>query len=94
MPSEVALQLRETSLYRRERVIVVKKSEKPKTRQDFTRFEQARILGARALQISLGAPILVDAPPEVIDPLIIAEMEYESGVIPITVVHKKLTPPN
>ncbi len=54
-----------------------------------TRFEQARILGARALQISLGAPILVDAPPEVIDPLILAEMEFQSGAIPITVVHRK-----
>jgi len=26
-----------------------------------TRFEKARIVGARALQISMGAPILVDA---------------------------------
>ncbi|MCL4324442.1 MAG: DNA-directed RNA polymerase subunit K [Candidatus Thermoplasmatota archaeon] len=56
----------------------------------FTRFEKARILGARALQISLGAPILVDAPPEVLDPLVIAEMEFDALVIPITVIHRKL----
>ncbi|MDR0778648.1 MAG: DNA-directed RNA polymerase subunit K, partial [Methanomassiliicoccaceae archaeon] len=26
----------------------------------YTRFEKARIIGARALQISFGAPVLVD----------------------------------
>lgn len=50
-----------------------------------TRFERARILGARALQISLGAPLLVDTEPGVVDPVTIAEMELEAGVIPITV---------
>jgi DNA-directed RNA polymerase subunit K len=51
----------------------------------FTRFERARILGARALQVSLGAPILIDVPSELIDPVEIAEREYAAGVIPITV---------
>ncbi len=51
----------------------------------YTRFEKARIIGARALQISMGAPILIDISKDVIDPLIIAEMEYEKGVIPISV---------
>lgn len=50
-----------------------------------TRFERARILGARALQISLGAPLLVDTEPGVVDPVTIAEMELEANVIPITV---------
>lgn len=54
----------------------------------YTRFERARILGARALQISLGAPILADVPQTVIDPLSIAEAEYDAGVIPITVIHE------
>ena len=53
--------------------------------EDFTRFERARILGARALQISLGAPLLVETPPTLIDPVEIAELEYSAGVIPITV---------
>lgn len=51
----------------------------------YTRFERARILGARALQLSLGAPILTDVPPTLIDPVTIAEMEFAAGVIPITV---------
>jgi len=51
----------------------------------YTRFEKARIIGARALQISLGAPILVDVATEIIDPIEIAIMEYEKSVIPMTV---------
>jgi len=53
--------------------------------ESYTRFERARILGARALQLSLGAPILTDVPPTLIDPVTIAEREFEAGVIPITV---------
>lgn len=56
--------------------------------EHITRFEKARILGARALQISLGAPILVDVPASIIDPLTIAEMEMDANVIPITVIHR------
>jgi DNA-directed RNA polymerase subunit K len=51
----------------------------------FTRFERARIIGARALQISLGAPILVEVPDEIIDPIEISIIEYNKGVIPMTV---------
>lgn len=51
----------------------------------YTRFERARIIGARALQISLGAPILIKVPKDLIDPIIIAEMEFGKGVMPITV---------
>ncbi len=52
---------------------------------EFTRFERARILGARALQISLGAPLLVETPSGLIDPVEISELEFQAGVIPITV---------
>jgi len=52
---------------------------------EFTRFERARILGARALQVSLGAPILIDVPPTQVDPVEIAELEFAAGRIPITV---------
>jgi len=51
----------------------------------YTRFERARIIGARALQISLGAPIIVEVPDEIIDPIEIAIKEYEKGAIPMTV---------
>ncbi|HKV90388.1 MAG TPA: DNA-directed RNA polymerase subunit K [Thermoplasmata archaeon] len=60
-------------------------SGRPPAEASYTRFERARILGARALQISLGAPILTDVPPETIDPVLIAEFEFAAGVIPITV---------
>jgi len=53
--------------------------------EELTRFERARILGARALQVSLGAPILIEVPVELIDPVEIAEREFAAGVIPITV---------
>jgi DNA-directed RNA polymerase subunit K len=51
----------------------------------YTRFEKARIIGARALQISLGAPVLLEISEGVIDPIQIAMTEYDKGVIPITV---------
>ncbi len=50
-----------------------------------SRFERARIVGARALQISMGAPVLVDigkAPGEL---FALAESELSSGVLPMTV---------
>lgn len=37
------------------------------------------------MQISLGAPILTDVPPTLIDPVEIAEREFIAGMIPITV---------
>jgi len=51
----------------------------------YTRFEKARIIGARALQISMGAPVLIDFPKEETDTIKIALMEYDEGVVPITV---------
>lgn len=51
----------------------------------YTRFEKARIIGARALQISMGSPVLADIADSVIDPIEIAIMEYNSGAIPMTV---------
>ncbi len=49
----------------------------------YTRYERARIIGARALQISMGAPVLIDVDKK--EPIEIAYMELEMGVIPITV---------
>ena len=50
-----------------------------------TRFEKARIIGARALQIAMGAPILLDDAAGVVDPMTISMREFERGHIPITV---------
>jgi len=52
---------------------------------EYTRFEKARIVGARALQISMGAPSLIKLPKEVISPIDIAMFEYKEDAIPITV---------
>jgi DNA-directed RNA polymerase subunit K len=54
--------------------------------ESYTRYERARIIGARALQISMGAPLLVKT--EQIDPLEIAIEEFNQNVIPITVKRK------
>ncbi len=52
----------------------------------YTRFEKARIIGARALQISMGAPVLIDTSTEdIMYPIDIAMREFKEGVIPITV---------
>ena len=52
---------------------------------EYTRFEKARIVGARALQISMGAPSLIKIPKEVISPIDIAMLEFKEDAIPITV---------
>ena len=58
--------------------------------EQFSKYEKARMLGARALQISMDAPVLVKMDDEALsdlnyDPLKIAELEIESGVLPISV---------
>jgi DNA-directed RNA polymerase I, II, and III subunit RPABC2 len=49
-----------------------------------TRFERARIIGARALQVSLGAPILVELPTSMSDPIDIALAELKGRILPMT----------
>ena len=53
-----------------------------------TRYEKARIVGARALQISFGAPILVEKPMDIIDPIKIAQLELKSRILPLTIRRK------
>ncbi|RJS78851.1 DNA-directed RNA polymerase subunit K [Candidatus Bathyarchaeota archaeon] len=50
-----------------------------------TRFERARIVGARALQISMGAPILIELSEKLTSPIDIAIKELEIGILPITI---------
>jgi DNA-directed RNA polymerase I, II, and III subunit RPABC2 len=50
-----------------------------------TRFEKARIVGARALQISMGAPILLEVSEDRSNTIDIALEELESGILPITI---------
>ncbi len=50
-----------------------------------TRFEQARIMGARALQLSLGAPVFIEIPKNATSSLEIAMEELKQRVIPIVI---------
>lgn len=50
-----------------------------------TRFEKARIMGARALQLSLGAPPFISIPKTARISLDISMEELEQRVIPITI---------
>jgi DNA-directed RNA polymerase subunit K len=53
-------------------------------KEQYTRYERARIVGARALQISMGAPVLAKNLTTV-EPIDVAIAELEQGLIPITV---------
>ena len=50
-----------------------------------TRFEKARIMGARALQLSLGAPPFIPIPEDARISLDISMEELDQRVIPITI---------
>jgi len=58
--------------------------------EQFTKYERARILGARALQIAMNAPLLIKISEEDLekikfDAIKIAETELDSGVLPISI---------
>lgn len=54
------------------------------TTRYLTKYEKARVLGTRALQISMNAPVMVDLDGET-DPLKIAEKELRERKIPIII---------
>jgi len=58
--------------------------------QKFSKYEKARILGARALQIAMNAPLLIRISEEDLekinfDALKIAEIELNSDILPISI---------
>jgi len=58
--------------------------------EKLTKYEKARMIGSRALQISMGAPFLVKLDEEKLaaigyNPIEIAKIELEEGVLPISV---------
>ena len=55
------------------------------TTENLTRFERARLLGARAIQISMGAKPLVEIK-DSLDPIDIAYEELKAGVLPLDVI--------
>ncbi len=50
-----------------------------------TRFEKARITGARSLQLSLGAPTLIKIPSDLTDTIMIAKYELDKKTLPISI---------
>lgn len=57
---------------------------------DHTKYERARIVGARALQISMGAPFMIKMGEKQLEeiaynPVEIAKREFAEGLIPINV---------
>ena len=56
----------------------------------YTKYEEARIVGARALQISMGAPFLIKINDEDLEgmghnPVEIAKLEFKENLVPITI---------
>lgn len=56
----------------------------------YTKYEIARMIGGRALQIAMGAPFLIKLSKNELEdihfnPVKISQMEFEKGVLPITV---------
>ena len=67
---------------------MTKTQEKPKTK--YTKYEKARIIGARALQISMGAPFAIKISEKKLkeikyNPIEVAKLEFTKDAIPITV---------
>ena len=62
----------------------------PQEPMKYTRYEKVRIIGSRALQISMGAPFLIKFSKEELEklhynPIAIAKIEFEKDAVPITV---------
>ena len=63
---------------------------KEEKKEIFSKYEKARMIGSRALQISMGAPFLLkleekDLKKMKYNPIEIAKLEFRKNVIPITV---------
>lgn len=61
----------------------------------YTKYEHARLIGSRALQIAMGAPFCVKMSVEDLEsigynPIQIAQRELEAGVLPLSI--RKVTP--
>lgn len=57
---------------------------------EYTKYEKARIIGARALQLAMGAPFLLKLDQDFLrkisfNTITIAKMEFEQGILPITI---------
>ncbi|MEM0003057.1 MAG: DNA-directed RNA polymerase subunit K [Thermoproteota archaeon] len=65
--------------------ILISEGDFSKFPKRLTRFERARIIGIRALQLNLGAPPLIPIEETEWDALKVAEQELNLGVLPISI---------
>ena len=61
---------------------------------EYTKYEKARIIGARALQLSMGAPFMMKLSKKDLEKLKyntleIAKLEFEKDLLPITIKRPK-----
>jgi len=61
---------------------------------EYTKYEKARMIGSRALQLSMGAPFLIKLSDDELkkiryDCIDIALLEFQEGILPITVKRPK-----
>ena len=66
------------------------KKQTKEEKTEYTKYEKARIIGARALQISMGAPFMLKINDKKLkemsyNPIEIAKLEFKKDLIPITV---------
>ena len=57
---------------------------------EYTKYEHARIIGARALQIAQGAPFMIKLTEKELEkigynPIEIAKIEFQKGLVPIKI---------
>jgi len=57
---------------------------------EYSKYEKARMIGSRALQLGMGAPVLIKMPEKELEkigfnPIEIAKREFDAGVLPLTV---------
>lgn len=53
-----------------------------------TRYEKSRIIGARAIQIAMGAPIILNITEGKLDAIKVAEEELNAGILPIMILRR------
>jgi len=68
----------------------MKKDKEESTPEEYTKYEKARMIGSRALQLSMGAPFLIKLSGAELEkisynPIEIALLEFNENVLPLTV---------
>lgn len=56
--------------------------------EELTKYERARVIGARALQLAMGAPPLVKVPEGLLHPVKLSRLEFDKGVVPLQVLRE------